>query len=65
MHVLLTNDDGIQSVGLESLDHVVTLSTCTDTDRLIVSGKRIQAVEKNVEKSKEESAAGTSSAANA
>ena len=34
-------------VGLESLDHVVTLSTCTDTDRLIVSGKRIQAVEKS------------------
>ncbi len=34
-------------VELKSLDHVVTLSTCTDTDRLIVSGKRIQAVEKN------------------
>ena len=35
-------DTGVE---LESLDHVVTLSTCTDTDRLIVSGKRIQAVE--------------------
>ena len=37
----------VKQVGLESLDHVVTLSTCTDTDRLIVSGKRIQAVEKS------------------
>ena len=37
-------DTGVE---LGSLDHVVTLSTCTDTDRLIVSGKRIQAVEKS------------------
>ena len=49
-----TYDTGVE---LGSLDHVVTLSTCTDTDRLIVSGKRIQAVEK--------SAAGASSAARA
>ena len=35
-------DTGVE---LGSLDHVVTLSTCTDTDRLIVCGKRIQAVE--------------------
>ena len=37
-------DTGVE---LGNLDHVVTLSTCTDTDRLIVSGKRIQAVEKS------------------
>ena len=39
-------DTGVE---MESLDHVVTLSTCTDTDRLIVSGKRIQAVEKSAD----------------
>ena len=47
-------DTGVE---LGSLDHVVTLSTCTDIDRRIVSGKRIQAVEM--------SAAGTSSAVHA